>query len=108
MITKTKPYDVANYLRNLDEMAAYLEAAIEECHGDAGFVARALGDIARAQGMTGIAKETGLGRESLYKSLSRDGNPKLETFLKVTNALGLKLQVVGDSSATGDVAIPEA
>lgn len=70
-------------------MAAYLAAALDG--GDAGLIAAALGDIARAQGMTEIARKTGLGRESLYKALSPDGNPALGTVLKVVSALGLKL-----------------
>jgi len=74
-------------------MAAYLEASIAECDGDAAFVAKALGDIARAKGMAALARETGLGRESLYKALSAEGNPQLATVLKVAKALGLKLSV---------------
>lgn len=70
-------------------MAAYLEAALDE--GDATVVAAALGDIARAKGMTQIARATGLGRESLYKSLSATGNPELATVLRVIAALGLEL-----------------
>jgi probable addiction module antidote protein len=70
-------------------MAAYLQAALEQ--GDTGLIAAALGDIARAQGMTNIAQKTGLGRESLYKALSPAGNPALGTVLKVVRALGLRL-----------------
>lgn len=70
-------------------MVAYLEAALDE--GDAALVAAALGDIARARGMTGVAREAGLGRESLYKALSCDGNPELATVMKVMSALGLRL-----------------
>jgi probable addiction module antidote protein len=84
-------YDVAEYLETPEEMAAYLEAAMEEADGDAAFIARALGDIARAKGMTQIARESGLSRESLYKALSGDRSPEFETILKVINALGLKL-----------------
>lgn len=73
-------------------MAAYLEAALDE--GDATVVAAALGDIARAKGMTRIARATGLGRESLYKSLSATGNPELATVLRVVAALGLELRAV--------------
>ena len=68
MEIKTLPYDVAETLRTPDEMAAYLEACIEEADGDAAFISKALGDIARAQGMTQIARQTGLSRESLYKA----------------------------------------
>ena len=91
MEIKTLPYDVAETLRTPDEMAAYLEACIEEADGDAAFIAKALGDIARAQGMTHIARQTGLSRESLYKALSGDRSPSFDTVLKVISALGLKL-----------------
>jgi probable addiction module antidote protein len=91
MNIKTLPYDVAETLRTPDEMAAYLEACIEEADGDAVFIAKALGDIARAQGMTQIARQTGLSRESLYKALSGDRSPSFDTVLKVMTALGLKL-----------------
>jgi probable addiction module antidote protein len=73
-------------------MAAYVACALEE--GDPALIAAALGDIARAQGMTRIAKRTGLGRESLYKTLSREGNPEFATVLKVFNSVGLKLKAV--------------
>ena len=73
-------------------MAAYVACALEE--GDPALIAAALGDIARAQGMTKIAKRTGLGRESLYKTLSRKGNPGLATVLKVFHSVGLKLKAV--------------
>lgn len=88
----TRPFDPARYLRNPSDRAAYLEAALEE--GDAAFVAVALGDIARSIGMAHIAKKTGLGRESLYKALSGDGNPELATVLRVLDALGLRLRAV--------------
>ncbi len=93
MATKIDDYDVADHLRTPEEMAAYLEASIAECDGDPAFVARALGDIARAKGMTALARETGLGRESLYKALSEDGNPQLGTVLKIAKALGLEFSV---------------
>lgn len=93
MKTKVHDYDVANHLRTPEEMAAYLEASFAECDGDPAFVARALGDIARAKGMKGLAQSTGLGRESLYKALSADGNPQLGTVLKVAKALGLEFGV---------------
>ena len=89
--TKTTKYDVAEYLRTPQEMAAYLEACIEEANGDAAFVAKALGNIARAKGMTEIARETGLSRESLYNSLSGERTRSFETVLKVIAALGLKI-----------------
>jgi probable addiction module antidote protein len=85
----TKIWDAAEYLETEEDMAAYLEAALDE--NDPTLVAAALGDITRAKGMTQIAKKTGLGRESLYKALSPDGNPEFSTVLKVVSALGLKL-----------------
>ena len=85
----TKRWDAAEYLETEEDMAAYLEAALEE--NDPTLVAAALGDITRAKGMTQIAKKAGLGRESLYKALSPDGNPEFSTVLKVVTALGLKL-----------------
>ncbi|MEY4809333.1 MAG: hypothetical protein RLZZ206_3722 [Cyanobacteriota bacterium] len=91
MQTKTAPYDVAEFLETPEEMAAYLEACIQESEGDSAFIAKALGDIARAKGMTQIARETGLSRESLYKALSGDRSPSFDTILKVISALGLKL-----------------
>jgi probable addiction module antidote protein len=91
MTEKFSRYDVAEYLDTPEEMAAYLEAAIDEANGDAAFIAKALGDIARAKGMTQIARESGLSRESLYKALSGERSPEFDTILKVINALGLKL-----------------
>jgi probable addiction module antidote protein len=88
--TTTAPNEVAEFLETPEEMAAYLEACIEESEGDAAFIAKALGDIARAKRMTQIARETGLSRESLYKALSGDRSPSLDTILKVVAALGLK------------------
>jgi probable addiction module antidote protein len=89
--TITTRYDVAEHLRTPEEMAAYLEACLEEANGDAAFIAKALGDIARAKGMTQVAREAGLSRESLYKALSGDRTPAFDTILKVIDALGLKL-----------------
>lgn len=93
----TLPWDAAEHLETEEDMAAYLEAALED--GDSSLVAAALGDIARAKGMTEIARETGLGRESLYKALSADGNPEFSTILKVIHALGLRLHA---TTATGE------
>jgi probable addiction module antidote protein len=87
--TKTETWDPVRYLESDTDMAAYLEAALEE--DDAALFAAALGDIARAKGMTQIAREAGLGRESLYKALSLEGNPEFATVLKVVRSLGLKL-----------------
>ncbi|MGA8862607.1 MAG: addiction module antidote protein [Gallionella sp.] len=89
--TQTSTYDVAEHLRTPEEMALYLDACIEEADGDAAFIAKALGDIARAHGMTQVAKGTGLSRESLYKALSGERVPTFDTILKVTKALGVKL-----------------
>jgi len=89
--TKMSRYDIADHLRTSKEMAAYLEASLEEADGDAAFVAKALGDIARAKGMSQVARDAGLSRESLYKALSGDRNPDFETILRVMSALGIKL-----------------
>lgn len=89
--TETTRYDVAEHLRTPEEMALYLDACIEEAEGDAAFIAKALGDIARSRGMAQVAKDAGLSRESLYKALSGDRVPGFDTILKVTKALGVKL-----------------
>lgn len=89
--TATTQYDVSEHLRNPEESAAYLEASIEEANGDAAFIAKALGDIAKARGMSQVAQDAGLSRESLYKALSGERNPGFDTVLKVMDALGLKL-----------------
>ena len=91
--TITSKYDVAEHLRTPLEMAAYLEACIQEADGDAAFIAKALGDIARAKGMTEIARDSGLSRESLYKALSGDRVPAFDTVLRVMTALGLSIHV---------------
>jgi probable addiction module antidote protein len=87
--TTTRIWDPAEHLQSEADMAAYLQAALEE--GDASLFAAALGDIARAKGMSQLARETGLGRESLYKALSPTGNPEFATVLRVVSALGLQL-----------------
>lgn len=89
--TNTTRYDVAEHLRTPEEMAAYLEACIQEANGDAAFIAKALGDIARAKGMSRVARDAGLSRESLYKALSGERSPGFDTILKVLDALGLTL-----------------
>src|SRR5450756_2550345 len=89
--TKTMPYDVAEQFRTPQEMAAYLDAWLDEAPDDAAGIARALGDIARAKGMTQVAKDAGLSRECLYKALGADGNPSFATVIKVVRALGVKL-----------------
>lgn len=89
--TITTRYDVAEHLRTPEDMAAYLEASLEDANGDASFIAKALGDIARAKGMSQVARDAGLSRESLYKALSGERTPGFDTILKVVKALGLKL-----------------
>jgi probable addiction module antidote protein len=86
---KTTKWDVVDYLKTDKDMANYLEAAIED--GDSALISAALGDIARAKGMSQVARKAGLGRESLYKALSPNGNPEFATILKVVKALGLRL-----------------
>ncbi|VBB46550.1 conserved hypothetical protein [uncultured Desulfatiglans sp.] len=100
--TKTTRYDVAEHLRTPEETAAYLEACFEEANGDAAFIAKALGDVARAKGMSQVAKDAGLSRESLYKALSGERTPTFDTILKVIGALGLRIHaepVAEDSKA---------
>jgi len=89
--TVTTRYDVAEHLRTPEEMAAYLEAWLEKADGDAALISKALGDIARARGMSQVARDAGLSRESLYRALSGDRSPGFDTILKVVRALGLKL-----------------
>ena len=90
--TKTFPYDVAEQLRTPEEMAAYLDAWLSDFPEDSAGIARAIGDVARAKGMSQLARDTGLSRESLYKALSDTGNPSLDTVLRVAKALGLRLR----------------
>lgn len=88
---KLRKWDSAEHLKTEEDMALYFEACLEEAGDDPSFIAKALGTIARARGMTQLAKDSGLGRESLYKALSGEGNPSFATILKVTKALGLQL-----------------
>jgi probable addiction module antidote protein len=88
---KLKKWDSAQYLKTEEDMALYLDACLQEAGDDAAFIAKALGHIARAKGMSQVAREAGLGRESLYKALSGEGNPSLATILKVTAGLGIQL-----------------
>lgn len=88
----TSLWDASNHLNTKEDIIAYVEAALED--GDLSLISAVLGDVARSKGMTQIARETGLGRESLYKSLSREGNPEFATILRVIKALGLQLKVV--------------
>ncbi len=102
--THTRPWDPAEHLETEEDMAAYLNVALDE--GDLGLILATLGDIARAQRMALVAHETGLGRESLYKSLSANGNPEFATVLKVMRALGLRLQVTAAPGADSLSRVP--
>ncbi len=95
---ETTRWDVQDHLRTPEDCAAYLEAAIEEAGDDPAFIAKALGDVARAQGMAQTARTAGLSREGLYKALSADGNPSFATVVKVLTALGLRLHVESASA----------
>ena len=102
--TRTKPWDPAEHLETGEDVAAYLNAALED--GDLSLIMAALGDIARARRMSTVAQETGLGRESLYKSLSAEGNPEFATVLKVVRALGLRLQASPSAQPLTGEALP--
>jgi len=91
---KTRPWDPAERLDSPEAIAAYLDAAMEE--GDPALIAAALGDVARARGMTQMARDTGVTREALYRALSPDGNPEFSTVLKVMKSLGLRLSVAAE------------
>lgn len=93
MSPKLKKWDSAEHLKTKEDIALYFDACLEEAGDDVAFIAKALGNIARARGMTELANDTGLGRESLYKALSAEGNPSFSTILKVIRALGLQLRV---------------
>ncbi len=86
-------WDSAEYLQDEESIAAYLTACFEEAGNDAAFIAKALGHVARARSMSALSRETGLGRESLYKALSGQSNPSFATVLKVMRAMGLKMTV---------------
>lgn len=90
---KTRSWDVANYLEKEEDIQAYMEACIEDDPGDGSFIRAALGDIARVRGMSQIARDSGVGREHLYRALSTEGNPEFSTILKVMKALGLQLHI---------------
>jgi len=89
--TRATRWDSAEHLKTDEDMIAYIDACLEDGGDDAAFIAHALGVVARAKGMTQLAQDTGLGRESLYKALSGEGNPSFATILKVMHALGVKL-----------------
>jgi probable addiction module antidote protein len=91
MAIKTTKWDAADHLDSPEAIAAYLEAVFED--GDPALITAALGDVARAKGMTEVAKQAGLTRASLYKALSADGRPEFTTVMKVLHALGFKLKV---------------
>ncbi len=97
--TPTAPWDPAQHLETEEDAVAYLNAALDD--GDLPLIVAALGDIARARRMTAVARETGLARESLYRSLSAEGNPEFGTVLKVMRALGLRLQAAGALPSNG-------
>ncbi len=98
MPLKTTRYDSADYLNSDEAILAYLEEALDT--DDPAFIAQALGTVARARGMTQVAKDAGLSRESLYKALSADGNPEFSTVIRVMKALGLKLSVANAAPRT--------
>ena len=91
---KTKPFVIADYLDTPARRAGFLATVIEESEGDAYMISKALGHIAKAEGMAKVAKKSGLSRESLYKALSGERNPSFGTLFRVMTALGLGLQVV--------------
>ena len=95
----TRPWDAADYLKTDADIDAYLEAALED--GDPQLIAAALGDIAKAKGMTKVAADIGCSRESLYKALSGNGNPLFATVLKTVNALGLRFRLTSAGSGSG-------
>lgn len=86
---KTRPFDPAQYLEDSESIAVYMTDALET--GDPAFIADALGVVARAKGMSEVARAAGVSRESLYRALSADNNPELATVLRVVRALGLRL-----------------
>ena len=92
MAERFTPYDAADHIKSLEDIAYYLEAALEEAGDDPAFIAHALGVIARAQNFSDLARKVGMSREGLYKALSNDGNPSFATIYKVTRALGLKME----------------
>lgn len=95
---KLSKWDVVDHLQTEEDMALYLDACVEEDPGDGSLIRAALGDIARARGMSQLARDTGLAREGLYKALSPEGNPEFSTIMKVIKALGLKLHASAASA----------
>jgi probable addiction module antidote protein len=96
---RTRKWDPMRYRKSDEEMLSYVQAALED--GDPAVIAAVLGNVARAKGMTQVARRAGMGRESLYKSLSGTGNPELSTVLSVLKALGLRLQAVAEPASQG-------
>ena len=90
---KTRPWDSAEHLKTEDDIAEYFEACLQEGGDDPHFIAHALGVIARARGMSEVARDAGVSREGLYKALSGEGNPSFDTILRVIKVLGLQLHV---------------
>jgi probable addiction module antidote protein len=90
---KTRRWDILEHLKTEEDMRLYIEACFDEAGDDPAFITRALGDVARTRGMTELSRATGIGRDSLYKALSGEGNPSFGTVLKVIHALGLELRV---------------
>ena len=93
MTLKTRKWDVVEHLKTEEDMALYLQACLNEAPDDAAFIAAALGDIAKARGMSQIAQESGLGRESLYKTFAPGSKPRFDTIAKVVHSLGLHFQI---------------
>lgn len=93
MSEKYKRFDAADYLENLDDVAVFLEVALEDSAEDPSALPHALGIIARSQNMSELARRVGMSRDGLYKALSEEGNPTWSTILKVTNALGLRFEL---------------
>ncbi len=91
MTIKTEPFDAAEFLTGEEDIRHYLEAAFED--GDPALIRSAFADVARARGMTALAKDAGVSRETLYKAFSDNGNPTLDTLVKVTRALGVRLTI---------------
>lgn len=93
MSEKYQRFDAADYLKDLDDVAVFLEVALEDSAEDPSAVPHALGIVARSQNMSELARRVGMSRDGLYKALSEDGNPTWSTILKVTNALGLRFEL---------------
>ncbi|WP_088308874.1 addiction module antidote protein [Novosphingobium sp. B 225] len=91
MSISTKVWDAAEFLGSDSDIRHYLEAAFED--GDPALIRHAFNTVARARGMTALSRETGISREALYKAFGENGNPTLDTLLKVTRALGVRLAV---------------